>query len=63
VSGRREAGRGYLDSTCQLEERGYQLPHPAKTEPRGQTITRVLTDHGLVIDVSHDAWLYDTPLT
>jgi hypothetical protein len=63
LSGWREAGRGYLDSTCQLEKRGYQLLHPAKTEPRGQTITRVLTDNGLVIVVSYDAWLYDTPLT
>jgi catechol 2,3-dioxygenase-like lactoylglutathione lyase family enzyme len=47
----------------ELEERGYRLLHPAKTEPWGQTVTRVLTDNGVIIGISYAPWLHDTLVT
>ncbi|MGD1171658.1 hypothetical protein ACKUVQ_06435 [Mycobacterium seoulense] len=32
---------------------GFALVHPARTEPWGQTVTRVLTEDGLIIGVSY----------
>jgi catechol 2,3-dioxygenase-like lactoylglutathione lyase family enzyme len=40
----------------ELEGRGYSVLHPARTEPWGQTIVRVLTDEGVIVGVSHAPW-------
>jgi hypothetical protein len=37
----------------ELEHAGCQLLHPARTEPWGQTVTRLLTEDGLVIGISY----------
>ena len=37
----------------ELQQRGYELIHPAKTEPWGQTIARLLSPEGLLIGLSY----------
>jgi len=37
----------------ELERVGYELLHPARTEPWGQTVTRLLTDDGLIVGISY----------
>jgi catechol 2,3-dioxygenase-like lactoylglutathione lyase family enzyme len=37
----------------ELQEAGYELLHPARTEPWGQTVTRLLTEDGLIVGISH----------
>jgi catechol 2,3-dioxygenase-like lactoylglutathione lyase family enzyme len=38
---------------AELEYAGYDLLHPARTEPWGQTVTRVLTEDGLIVGISY----------
>ncbi|WP_197083439.1 VOC family protein [Mycobacterium nebraskense] len=38
---------------AELQRAGFELLHPARTEPWGQTVTRVLTEDGLIIGVSY----------
>lgn len=44
-------------AAAELEQRGYQLLHGARTEPWGQTIARLQTAEGLIVGVSHTPWL------
>jgi len=37
----------------ELQRQGYELLHPARTEPWGQTVTRLLTKDGLIIGISY----------
>lgn len=37
----------------ELERAGYELLHQARTEPWGQTVTRLLTGDGLIVGISH----------
>ena len=37
----------------ELEREGYELLHPARTEPWGQTVTRLLTEDGLIVGISY----------
>lgn len=32
---------------------GYELLHPARTEPWGQTVARLLTGDGLIVGISY----------
>jgi hypothetical protein len=36
-----------------LQRAGFELLHPARTKPWGQTVTRLLTDDGLIIGISY----------
>lgn len=38
---------------AELERAGFELLHPARTEPWGQTVTRVLTKDGLIVGLSY----------
>jgi catechol 2,3-dioxygenase-like lactoylglutathione lyase family enzyme len=38
---------------AELQRAGFELVHPARTEPWGQTVARLLSDDGLIIGVSH----------
>ncbi|MGZ4607233.1 MAG: VOC family protein [Blastococcus sp.] len=40
------------DAARELEGNGYTLLHPARTEPWGQTVARMLSDEGLVVGLS-----------
>lgn len=37
----------------ELEDRGYQLLHGARTEPWGQTVARLISPEGLIVGVSY----------
>ncbi len=37
----------------ELHAAGFELLHPARTEPWGQTVARLLTRDGLIVGVSH----------
>ena len=41
------------DAAKELESRGYQLLHGARTEPWGQTVARLLSPEGLIVGVSY----------
>lgn len=43
----------------ELERAGFDLLHPARTEPWGQTVTRLLTDDGLIVGISYAPSLHD----
>jgi hypothetical protein len=45
----------------ELEEAGYSLLHPARTEPWGQTVARILSPEGAIIGLSFTPWLHDRP--
>jgi catechol 2,3-dioxygenase-like lactoylglutathione lyase family enzyme len=37
----------------ELQRAGYELLHPARTEPWGQTVARLLTGDGLILGISY----------
>ena len=41
------------DAAKELEDRGYQLIHGARTEPWGQVVARLLSPEGLIVGVSY----------
>jgi catechol 2,3-dioxygenase-like lactoylglutathione lyase family enzyme len=43
----------------ELERAGFELLHPARTEPWGQTVTRLLTSDGLIVGISYAPPLHD----
>ncbi len=43
----------------ELEAKGYQLLHPARTEPWNQTIARLQTADGLLVGVCFTPWLHE----
>ena len=40
-------------AAAELEEKGFRLLHPARTEPWGQTVARLLSIEGLIIGISY----------
>ena len=42
----------------ELRARGYELLHPSRKEPWGQTICRLLTKEGVIVGVSYAPWLH-----
>ena len=38
---------------AELREAGYELLHPTRTEPWGQTVVRVLSPEGLIVGISY----------
>jgi catechol 2,3-dioxygenase-like lactoylglutathione lyase family enzyme len=45
----------------ELRRAGYELLHPARTEPWGQTVARLLTDDGLIVGISYAPVFHDKP--
>jgi catechol 2,3-dioxygenase-like lactoylglutathione lyase family enzyme len=43
----------------ELEERGFALLHPSRTEPWGQTVARTLAPDGLIVGISYAPWLHE----
>ena len=43
----------------ELQRAGFELLHPARTEPWGQTVTRLLTEDGLIVGVSYAPSLHE----
>ncbi len=46
---------------AELQRAGFELLHPARTEPWGQTVARLLTDDGLIVGISYAPALHDEP--
>ena len=43
----------------ELKRAGFELLHPARQEPWGQTVVRLLSSEGLIVGVSHAPSLHD----
>jgi len=46
-------------AAVELEERGFTLLHPPRTEPWGQTVTRLQSLEGLIIGISYAPSLHE----
>lgn len=46
------------EAARELAERGYLLLHPARTEPWGQTVARMLTAEGAILGISYAPWFH-----
>ncbi len=46
------------DAAAELEERGFQLLHPVRAEPWGQTVARLLSIEGLIVGISYAPWFH-----
>ncbi len=46
---------------AELQEAGYSLIHPARTEPWGQVVARLLTGDGLIVGVSYIPAFHEEP--
>ena len=46
-------------ATVELEEHGFSVLHPPRTEPWGQTVSRILTHEGLIVGLSYAPWFHD----
>jgi hypothetical protein len=46
-------------AAVELQASGYELLHPARTEPWGQTVTRLLTQDGLIVGISYIPAFHD----
>jgi catechol 2,3-dioxygenase-like lactoylglutathione lyase family enzyme len=43
----------------ELRAAGYELLHPAREEPWGQTVARTLSPEGLIVGISYAPWLHE----
>ena len=43
----------------ELQRAGHELLHPARTEPWGQTVARLLTEDGLIVGISYIPVFHD----
>jgi catechol 2,3-dioxygenase-like lactoylglutathione lyase family enzyme len=43
----------------ELQRAGYELLHPAREEPWGQTVARLLTEDGLIVGISYIPSFHD----
>ena len=44
------------EAAAELQASGYELVHPAREEPWGQTVARLQDPAGLLIGISHTPW-------
>lgn len=42
-----------------LRRAGYELLHPARKEPWGQTVARLQSQEGVIVGISHAPMLHD----
>jgi catechol 2,3-dioxygenase-like lactoylglutathione lyase family enzyme len=42
----------------ELESQGFKLIHPARKEPWGQSIARLLSDEGAILGISYTPWMH-----
>jgi uncharacterized glyoxalase superfamily protein PhnB len=43
----------------ELEQAGYELLHPARTEPWGQTVARLQSPEGAIVGISYIPMFHD----
>jgi catechol 2,3-dioxygenase-like lactoylglutathione lyase family enzyme len=46
-------------AAAELEQKGFELLHPAREEPWGQTVARVLSIEGSIVGISYAPLLHD----
>jgi catechol 2,3-dioxygenase-like lactoylglutathione lyase family enzyme len=49
---------GVAHAASELESKGYHLLHPPRTDPWGQTVTRLQTADGLLVGISYVPWMH-----
>jgi catechol 2,3-dioxygenase-like lactoylglutathione lyase family enzyme len=54
-----EAPEAVAAAGSELERAGFELLHPARTEPWGQTVARLLTSDGLIVGISYIPSFHD----
>jgi hypothetical protein len=45
-------------AAAELEKRGVRMPHPARQEPWGQTVARLLSIEGVIVGISYAPWFH-----
>lgn len=55
-----ESAGAVREAEKELQAKGYRLLHPTKTEPWGQTITRLLSPEGLLVGIACTLWHHKT---
>jgi catechol 2,3-dioxygenase-like lactoylglutathione lyase family enzyme len=53
-----ESEAAVADAAKELEARGYDLLHPARTEPWGQTVARLLSPENAILGISYAPQLH-----
>ncbi|HUH81745.1 MAG TPA: VOC family protein [Solirubrobacteraceae bacterium] len=48
-------------ASSELEDAGYELLHPPRTEPWGQIVSRLLTADGLIVGISYAPAFHQAP--
>lgn len=46
------------DAAAELTASGYEMLHPAKEEPWGQTVARLQTRDGLLVGITYTPWMH-----
>jgi len=46
------------EAALELRSKGYDLLHPPRTDPWGQTVARLQTKDGLIIGISYVPWMH-----
>jgi catechol 2,3-dioxygenase-like lactoylglutathione lyase family enzyme len=44
----------------ELQDKGFSLLHPAREEPWGQTVARILSPEGVVVGLSYAPWFHQS---
>jgi catechol 2,3-dioxygenase-like lactoylglutathione lyase family enzyme len=47
------------EAAAELESKGFELLHDARTEPWGQTVARLQSAEGLIVGLSYAPWMHD----
>jgi catechol 2,3-dioxygenase-like lactoylglutathione lyase family enzyme len=53
---------GVIEAASELESQGYHLLHAPRTDPWGQTVTRLQTIDGLLVGISYVPWMHRKPV-
>jgi catechol 2,3-dioxygenase-like lactoylglutathione lyase family enzyme len=53
-----ESEAAVAEAAKELEQRGYELLHPARTEPWGQTVARIQSAEGAIVGLSYAPWMH-----
>jgi catechol 2,3-dioxygenase-like lactoylglutathione lyase family enzyme len=54
-----ESPEAVPEAGAELEAAGFELLHPSRTEPWGQTVTRVLSPDGVIVGISYAPSMHD----
>jgi catechol 2,3-dioxygenase-like lactoylglutathione lyase family enzyme len=55
-----ESAEAVSEAAAELEGKGYESLHPARTEPWGQLVSRILSPEGAIVGLSYAPSLHDS---